>query len=176
MRKEDPRGLAMELTVGPADFGVPAARTSVGMIPPGGRLACGAWRLVTWRPLHGRPLRGDRDLGLFGRCRPTHGSPRNGRRTGRLVTVDARVAGEPREWAILWPLAWCRSQADMHVPRVGTWASSWASTAWGVEIASLIGASRALPYLGRRERFLIWDVEIASVFGASRSLLYGSAR
>ena len=157
----------MELTVGPADFGVPAARTSVGTIPPGGRLACGAWRLVMWRPLRGDRYEATGTWGCSGGV---------GRRTGRFVTADARVAGEPREWAILWPLAWCRSQADMHVPRVGTWASSWASTACGVEIASLIGASRALPYLGRRERFLIWDVEIASVFGASRSLLYGSAR
>ena len=153
----------MELTVGPADFGVPAARTSVGTIPPGGRLACGAWRLVTWRPLHGRPLRGDRDLGLFGRCRPTHGSPRNGRRTGRGRAEG--VGNSLASGVVPEPGRYARAEGRHLGVVVGIDGVGRRDRFlnWGFESASLFGASRALPYLGRRDRFRIWGVEIASL-------------
>jgi len=132
----------MELAVGPADFGDRYVATVTWRPLRGFRRARGAnargddsarwsprvwaWRVVTWPP-----LRGHRDLGLFGRCQPTHGL-----RAGR------------GNWASLWPLAWCRSQADL-------------CTCRGSAFRRRRGHQR------RRERFLIW---------ASRALLYGSAR
>ena len=124
---------------------------------------------VTWRPLRGdryvatvtrisacprrerpwgrfRPMVASR-VGLEGRYVATVTWP-PGLGAVRAVSADARVAGGPREWASLWPLAWCRSQADL-------------CTCRGSAFRRRRGHQR------RRERFLIW---------ASRSLRYGSAR
>ena len=119
-----------------------------------------AWRVVTWRP-----LRGDRYAATV-TWRPGLGAV-------RAVPADARVAGGSREWASLWPLAWCRSQADLCTCRGSAFRRRRGHQRRRERF--LIWVPRALPYLGvesaslfgRRERFLIW---------ASRSLLYGSAR
>jgi hypothetical protein len=72
----------------------------------------------------------------------------------RAVSADARVAGGPREWASLWPLAWCRSQADLCTCRGSAFRRRRGHQRRRERF--LVWASRALPYLG---------VEIASLFG-----------
>ena len=100
MRKEDPRGLAMELTVGHADFGDRYVAT------------------VTWRPLRGDRYvatvtrisacpRRERPWGRFRRMAASRVGPEGryvatvtwppGLGAVRAVSADARVAGGPRE-------------------------------------------------------------------------------
>jgi hypothetical protein len=147
----------MELTVGHADFGDRYVAT------------------VTWRPLRGdryvatvtrisacprreRPWGRFRRMaasrvGLEGRYVATVTWP-PGLGAVRAVSADARVAGGPREWASLWPLAWCRSQADLCTCRGSAFRRRRGHQRRRERF--LIWASRALPYLG---------VESASLFG-----------
>jgi len=156
----------MELTVGPADFGDRYVATVT-------RISACPRRERPWGRF--RPLAASR-VGLEGRYVATVTWP-PGLGAVRAVSADARVAGGPREWASLWPLAWCRSQADLCTCRGSAFRRRRGHQRRRERF--LIWASRALPYLGvesaslfgRRECFLIWasralpylGVEIASL-------------
>ena len=78
----------------------------------------------------------------------------------RAVSADARVAGGPREWASLWPLAWCRSQADLCTCRGSAFRRRRGHQRRRERF--LIWASRSLPHLGvesasLRQRQMAWQ-------------------
>ena len=105
-----------------------------------------------------RPMAASR-VGLEGRYVATVTWP-PGLGAVRAVSADARVAGGPREWASLWPLAWCRSQADLCTCRGSAFRRRRGHQRRRERF--LVWASRALPYLGvesasLRQRQMAWQ-------------------
>jgi len=105
-----------------------------------------------------RPMAASR-VGLEGRYVATVTWP-PGLGAVRAVSADARVAGGPREWASLWPLAWCRSQADLCTCRGSAFRRRRGHQR--LRERFLVWASRALPYLGvesasLRQRQMAWQ-------------------